>query len=80
MNDECPICRGIGWVCERHPYRPYDYEIGCACGYGAPCECNDSDPPDISHVTVIIEETMHSALCIAIDCALAPDCDTGDER
>jgi hypothetical protein len=44
MNDNCPVCCGVGWVCERHPYMPYDGEIGCACGYGAPCECYDSDP------------------------------------
>ena len=23
MNENCPICRGIGWVCENHPDKPY---------------------------------------------------------
>jgi ATP-dependent DNA ligase len=46
-------------VCERHPERPYDAEIGCTCGYGAPCECNDSDPPDTRHVTVVVEAVLH---------------------
>lgn len=55
MTDNCPVCRGIGWVCERHPKRPYGGEAGCACGYAAPCECNDSDPPDTRHVTVLVE-------------------------
>jgi hypothetical protein len=59
MNDNCKICCGVGWVCERHTDRPYDAEIGCACGYGAPCECNDSDPPDTRHVTVVFEPSVH---------------------
>lgn len=59
MNDSCPICCGIGWVCERHPYRPFDHVIGCACGYGAPCACNDSDPPDTSEVIVIEDDSVH---------------------
>jgi hypothetical protein len=41
------------------PTLPYDAEIGCACGYGAPCECNDSDPPDTKHVTVVVEAALH---------------------
>ena len=53
------ICCGIGWVCERHPYRPFDYELGCACSDGMPCKCNDSDPPDTSEVIVIEEATRH---------------------
>jgi hypothetical protein len=57
MKHGCSICRGIGWVCERHPDRPHDYEIGCACGYAAPCECNDSDPPDAGEVVFVAEET-----------------------
>jgi hypothetical protein len=59
MNANCPICRGIGWVCERHPDRLYDSEQGCACGYGAPCGCNESTPSDTSQVIVIAEETVH---------------------
>ena len=42
MNANCPICRGIGWVCENHPDKPYDDELGCTCGDGIPCACNDS--------------------------------------
>jgi hypothetical protein len=39
MTDEnCPICFGIGWVCENHPDRAWD-EKGCQCGAGMPCEC-----------------------------------------
>jgi hypothetical protein len=42
MTDKtCRICFGIGWVCENHPDRPEDKE---------PCELNDRDPPNISHV------------------------------
>jgi hypothetical protein len=56
MKHSCSICRGVGWVCERHPDRPYDYETGCACGYAAPCECNDSDPPDAGEIVFVAEE------------------------
>jgi hypothetical protein len=59
MNENCPFCRGIGWVCERHPRKAFDYELGCACSDGMPCKCNDSTPPDTSQVIVIGEVTVH---------------------
>jgi hypothetical protein len=59
MNKNCPICRGIGWVCENHPKKPYDEELGCICGEGIPCSCNDSTPPDTSQVIVVGEHTVH---------------------
>jgi hypothetical protein len=46
MNPNCPICRGIGWVCENHPEKPWDLELGCVCGAGAPCKCNETDGVD----------------------------------
>ena len=53
MNKDCRICCGIGWVCENHPDKAFDFELGCICGEGMPCECNDSDPPDTSQVVVL---------------------------
>jgi hypothetical protein len=58
-ESECPICLGIGCVCENHPDRAWDDELGCTCGAGEPCKCNmEGEPgidlPDISQV--IIEE------------------------
>jgi hypothetical protein len=41
---------GIGWVCENHPDRAWDRELGCECGAGIPCKCNDADEPDTSGV------------------------------
>jgi hypothetical protein len=32
-------------VRENHPDKPYDDELGCTCGEGIPCACNDSTPP-----------------------------------
>jgi len=29
INPECPICFGMGWVCESHPDRVWDNELGC---------------------------------------------------
>jgi hypothetical protein len=54
MNPDCPVCFGIGWVCENHPDRAWDAELGCTCGAGMPCKCNGGEEPDISQV--IIEE------------------------
>jgi hypothetical protein len=56
-NPKCPICFGIGWVCENHPDRAWDEDLGCRCGEGMPCECqgpqDGTDEPDIS---VVIDE------------------------
>jgi hypothetical protein len=42
MNKSCPICEGIGWVCENHPDQPWTGPHACTCGgAGAPCpRCN----------------------------------------
>ena len=42
---ECPTCRGVRWVCENHPDRPWrssnDFSLdACGCGAGIPCHCN----------------------------------------
>lgn len=55
MKKDCPVCFGIGWVCENHPNRAWHEELGCMCGAGMPCECNRMaepgiDEPDISEV------------------------------
>jgi hypothetical protein len=47
--------------CESHPDRPWDDELGCTCGAGTPCKCNEVgepgvDEPDISQV--IIEDGL----------------------
>jgi hypothetical protein len=41
MNPKCPICRGIRWVYENHPDKPWDAKLGCLCGV---------DEPDVSQV------------------------------
>jgi hypothetical protein len=56
MTDKsCKICFGLGWVCENHPDKVWDRDIGCECGAGAPCECNAAggiDQPDTSAILV----------------------------
>jgi hypothetical protein len=60
MTDRnCRVCFGLGWVCENHPEEPWDKDLGCACGAGIPCECNDSDPPDTSEMIVEENATLH---------------------
>jgi hypothetical protein len=44
---DCPICFGIGWVCENHPDRAWDKQLGCDCGAGMPCKCNSDEEPDV---------------------------------
>jgi hypothetical protein len=31
----CPICFGVGWVCEVHRDEPWHEELGCRCGKAA---------------------------------------------
>jgi hypothetical protein len=60
VKPDCPKCLGIGWVCENHPDLAWSDELGCQCGAGMPCECNQADPPDTSEVmeeTVLVDET-----------------------
>ena len=45
LFEECPTCRGVRWVCENHPKRPWrasnDFSlVACGCGAGIPCQCN----------------------------------------
>jgi hypothetical protein len=58
MEKKCPICFGIGWVCENHPNRVWD-EQGCMCGAGMPCQCNRQEEPDIRQVIVEEDVTWH---------------------
>jgi hypothetical protein len=40
----CKRCLDVGWVCERHPDKPWAKHLknGCECGAGDPCpDCND---------------------------------------
>ena len=47
INPNCPICHGLGWVCENHPHLAWTAEPhGCQCGAGMTCECNNSDDID----------------------------------
>jgi hypothetical protein len=41
MDKNRHICFGVGWVCENHPDFAWDKELGCECGVGMPCECNN---------------------------------------
>lgn len=38
INPDCPICFGVGWVCENRPKRAWSEELGCQCGARMPCE------------------------------------------
>jgi len=52
-NPNCPICHGVGWVCENHPELAWDKEIGCTCGAGMPCKCNSGEEPGVSQVIAV---------------------------
>ena len=75
MNPNCPICRGIGWVCENHPEKPWDPELGCICGAGAPCKCNATggvDEPDVIQVIVDDEPKRRHSCMLASHIATPP--------
>jgi hypothetical protein len=44
MNDVCPTCQGMRWVCEAHADTPWltpEGEENCCGGAGMPCRtCN----------------------------------------
>jgi hypothetical protein len=44
----CPICAGMGWVCEEHPDKPWEHD-GCGAA-GAPCICNPTGHVDMPTV------------------------------
>jgi hypothetical protein len=53
IDPTCPVCFGMGWVCENHPRRAWDERIGCQCGAGMPCECqraNGLEQPDVNNI------------------------------
>lgn len=48
---KCGICQDEGWLCEKHPDKPFPHNYGngfslveCS-GPGTPCKCNKEDPP-----------------------------------
>jgi len=51
----CNICKGLLWVCESHPGKPWDKseENGCECSAGMPCACNPLGglPPDVEIIS-----------------------------
>lgn len=42
-DPDCPVCHGVGWVCENHPGRVWGGistdPKSCECGAGSPCRC-----------------------------------------
>jgi hypothetical protein len=54
IDPNCAVCLGLGWVCENHPKKVRDENLGCQCGAGMPCECQrakglDQDNGAIPH-------------------------------
>jgi hypothetical protein len=58
MKKDCPICFGIGWVCENHPDKAWDRRLGCDCGMGVPCRCNETDGVDQPDVSQVLSEKL----------------------
>jgi hypothetical protein len=58
MTDvRCPVCHGLGWVCEKHPDKAWSEEPGgCQCSARVPCTCNRPNGEDMPDVQGIIEE------------------------
>jgi hypothetical protein len=46
MNPRCPICLGVGWVCENHPDLPWSDELRCQCGSGPEDDADTSEAFD----------------------------------
>jgi len=57
MKNDCPNCKGLGWVCQNHPRQAWSDRCGCTCGAGMLCKCVRDKPisdgveePDLSQV------------------------------
>jgi hypothetical protein len=61
------MCFGFGWVYENHPNRAWDAKLGCMCGAGMPCECNELEQPVTSEVIESEEGTRHKERVMPID-------------
>jgi hypothetical protein len=62
IDPNCPICLGLGWVCENHPNRAWDNKEGCQCGAGMPCECQRTsslEQPDVSQILEADDMQVH---------------------
>jgi hypothetical protein len=62
IDRDYAICFGLGWVCENHPTRAWDEKLGCQCGAGMPCACqnaNGLEQPDVSKVLETDDMEIH---------------------
>jgi hypothetical protein len=62
-NKNCLICFDLGWVCENHPDKAWDKNLGCECGAGMPCECNTAGRPGIDEpdtTGILIQEHFNT--------------------
>ena len=56
MDQDCPHCRGLGWVCENHPRMAWsDDAEGCQCGAGMPCDCQGEEVEEPVIIEIISE-------------------------
>jgi hypothetical protein len=58
-------------VCENHLDKPWDLDLGCICGAGVPCKCNETDgidEPDVSQVIVEDPPRRHRGVLTVIAC------------
>jgi hypothetical protein len=50
------LAKDVGWLCENHLDKPWDAELGCVCGAGVPCKCNETGGVDELDVSQVIED------------------------
>jgi hypothetical protein len=60
----CERCRNTGWVCERHPHKPWDGLRACGCG-AARMPCPRCAPDDGWDKPPVITELNAEALWAA---------------
>jgi hypothetical protein len=53
MDETCGNCNE-GWVCERHPYLPWEH--GDCGGAGEPCDCNPGGQVCFERIYATTEE------------------------
>lgn len=75
MEIECVNCKSSGWVCENHPFQPWNDGDGCCGGAGDPCKiCNPSDrenpPRMLAGFKIIDEPELLEPTCYATSAEL----------
>lgn len=66
LTEPCALCRGDGWLCERHPEQAWEHD-SCRSA-GVPCGCNPTaDMPPGFNVEIALPTIQTIAVGLMAD-------------